>query len=355
MSSEDLKDHAKTADVDFYELLGVAYETSESDIKRAYRKTSLQYHPDKNPGKLDVIEKFHLLAIARDVLLDPEAKALYDRLRQQKRQRELEHQLLDGKRRQMKEDLEARENGFKRKRNDDFDAEEKLAREIRRLAEDGKRRRMQREEMLSRKKQEGEEPEESSIVESDTAPPPKSPSEVPDENRTVKVCWLREGAGVAIDKTKLAEIFSKFGKTDSVWVRKDKKVRRSDATKHKSVMATGFIVFSSIVAAHAAVEDAKEKNPFLDSVSWWKKPDIPGIQSPPAPKVSAPSTPLSTPKSFRSSFPGVRPGGAGLGTPSFSFSPQSPSLEEVTMMRLKQAEKRRLEDQIRKQEAAADE
>jgi DnaJ family protein C protein 17 len=352
MGSEDLKDHAKTAEVDFYELLGVAHETSEADIKRAYRKTSLQYHPDKNPGKLDVIEKFHLLAIARDVLLDPEAKALYDRLRQQKRQRELEHHLLDGKRRQMKEDLEARENGFKRKRNDDFDAEEKLAREIRRLAEDGKRRRMQREEMLSKEKQqEDDEPEESSILESDTAPAPEGSSDVPEIDRTIKVRWPRESMGAAMDKTKLGEIFSAFGKTDSVLVRKDKRIRMSDA-KHKSVMATGFIVFNSIVAAHAAVEDAKEKHSFLESVSWArKKPDI---QSPPVPQFSAPSTPVSTPKSFRSSFPGVRSGGAGRGTPSFSFSPSSPSLEEVTMMRLKQAEKRRLEEQIRKQEAAAD-
>jgi DnaJ family protein C protein 17 len=42
------------------------------------------------------------------------------------------------------------------------------------------------------------------------------------------------------------------------------------------------------------------------------------------------------------------------GTPKFSFSPKTPSLEEVTMMRLKQAQKKKLEEQIRKQEAAED-
>ena len=143
MSSEDLRQHA-TSSHDFYALLGVEFETSEADIKRAYRKTSLQYHPDKNPGKLDVIEKFHLLAIARDVLLDPEAKAAYDKARAARRAKEAQQSLFEGKRKQMKEDLENREKGFKRKRGEEIDAEEKLEREIRRLAEDGKRRRRER-------------------------------------------------------------------------------------------------------------------------------------------------------------------------------------------------------------------
>jgi DnaJ family protein C protein 17 len=71
----------------------------------------------------------------------------------------------------------------------------------------------------------------------------------------------------------------------------------------------------------------------------------------------APSTPVSTPKnkSFRTSFGpsiGKGVGSTPLGTPKFSFSPKTPNLEEVTVMRSKQAEKKRLEEQIRKQEAA---
>lgn len=62
---KELLERAKSSQEDFYELLGVEFESSEADIKRAYRKTSLKYHPDKHPGNLEVVEKFHLLAIAR--------------------------------------------------------------------------------------------------------------------------------------------------------------------------------------------------------------------------------------------------------------------------------------------------
>ena len=347
MSSEDLKQHA-TSSHDFYALLGVEFETSEADIKRAYRKTSLQYHPDKNPGKLDVIEKFHLLAIARDVLLDPEAKAAYDKARAARRAKEAQQSLFEGKRKQMKEDLENREKGFKRKRGEEIDAEEKLEREIRRLAEDGKRRRREREKQLNREKQ-----EEASFMEEEPEPAPASvvPSEVPEIDRTVKARWVREGDGVSLDRERLIEMFSKFGQIDSGLVMKDKKMRIG-GEKHKKVVATGFVVFRSIVSAHAAVEDARRTFIFLESVFWANKE--PDIASPAAAKMeySAPSTPASTPKSFRASFPGVyKNGSGGLGTPSFSFSPQSPSLEEVTLMRLKQAERKRLEEQIRQKEA----
>jgi DnaJ homolog subfamily C member 17 len=76
MAKEDLMEHA-TSTADFYELLGVTFETSESDIRRAYRKTALKYHPDKLGKDFDP-EKFHLLQIANDVLSDPSAKAAYD-------------------------------------------------------------------------------------------------------------------------------------------------------------------------------------------------------------------------------------------------------------------------------------
>ena len=121
-------------------------------------------------------------------------------------------------------------------------------------------------------------------------------------------------------------------------------------------MAMAFIVYTSIVGAHAAVSDGEQAFPSLESVSWASKE--PDVKSPLTGEFSAPSTPRSTPnKSFRASFTGgLSQGRGGLnGTPSFSFSPQTPSLEEVTMMRLKQAEKRRLEEQIRQKEAAEEE
>ena len=347
---KDLIDAAKEAKHDFYEILGVEFESSESDIKRAYRKTSLKYHPDKHPGNLEVVEKFHLLAIARDVLLDPKAKAAYDAVRLKRKERELQNQLLDGKRRKLKEDLERREGAFKRKREEGISEEERLEMEIRRLAEDGKRRRKEREEKLQKQKEE----EDASFMEEVEKPEDnvKASGQVPEIDRTVRVRWVREGESEAWDKTKISDMFSRFGDIDSVVAAKDKRLR-FPGEKHKKTVAMVFLVYKSIVAAHAAVSDGKEMFHSLESVSWASKE--PEVKSPLATEFSAPSTPISTPnKSFRASFTGgLNKGPGGLnGTPSFSFSPQSPSLEEVTMMRLKQAEKKRLEEQIRKQEAA---
>jgi DnaJ family protein C protein 17 len=354
-SDKDLLEAAKEAKEDFYTLLGVEFEASESDIKRAYRKTSLKYHPDKHPGRLDVVEKFHLLAIARDVLLDPQAKAAYDAVRLRRKERELQNQLLDGRRRAMKEDLEKREGAFKRKRDEDVTAEEKLEMEIRRLAEDGKRRRREREEQLNREKQE----EEASFMEDtlETEAQSKPTGQVPELDRTIRVRWSREGAGADWDKEKLSEMFSKFGHIDSMVVAKDKKIKVT-GEKHRKAIGMVFIVYTSIVAAHAAVGDGKDAFPGVDSVTWASKE--PDIKSPIAADFSAPSTPSSTPnKSFRASFTGGLSKGPGSmnGKPSFSFSPQpqSPSLQEITMMRLKQAEKKRLEEQIRQKEVAEEE
>ncbi|OCK79080.1 DnaJ-domain-containing protein [Lepidopterella palustris CBS 459.81] len=360
-SLDDLKAQVTTS-TDFYELLGISPTATDSEITKAYRKTSLKYHPDKQKDKSDasIIEKFHLIGVAKALLTSPELRNLYDNARAQRKQRELQNSLLDGKRRRMKEDLEGRERGFRKRKAEEMDAEAKLEMEIRRLAEDGKRRRREREEQLRRQDEDGE----ASVPEDEAAEPapaPRAASAVAEIDRTIKVRWMREGSveGATLDKEKLTVLFSKFGKIDSALVMKDKKTRLA-GEKHKKLVATGFIVYHSIVSAHSAVLDARRDFVFLDSVSWANKE--PELQSPPsttAPEASAPSTPAATPKSLRNSFPGISNGSGasgGASTPSFSFSPQSgasPSLYENTMMRLKQkeAERRRLEEQIREKEA----
>src|SRR5579871_2287377 len=64
---------------DFYELLGVGRDSSPEDIKKAFRKLAMQYHPDRNPGDETAEHRFKELNEAYDVLKDEQKRAAYDR------------------------------------------------------------------------------------------------------------------------------------------------------------------------------------------------------------------------------------------------------------------------------------
>ena len=63
---------------DYYEVLGVQKNANADEIKKAYRKAAIQYHPDKNPGDKQAEEKFKEAAEAYDVLSNPDKRARYD-------------------------------------------------------------------------------------------------------------------------------------------------------------------------------------------------------------------------------------------------------------------------------------
>lgn len=65
---------------DYYKTLGVDKKASQDDIKKAYRKLAVKYHPDKNPGDKKAEEKFKEINEANDVLSDPEKRNKYDNL-----------------------------------------------------------------------------------------------------------------------------------------------------------------------------------------------------------------------------------------------------------------------------------
>ncbi|KAL8846653.1 MAG: hypothetical protein Q9221_008260 [Calogaya cf. arnoldii] len=399
MPLDDPKSYA-TSDTDFYALLDLTPQSSQKELDRQWRKTALKYHPDK-VGSSDTAarEKFHLAQIGYDLLSDPAAKATYDGARSARDRKKREREVFEGRRAQMRDELEKRERdwgkgaGFKREREDDGGEEEKLERELRRLAEDGKRRRREREEGLRREMEE-EKARAGQNGSSPTVASTRGVTPVSEIDRTVKVRWPIEHSGNTITEKDIQTLFSTFGPVEHVAMLGPKELRlggKQPQKRKKQLAAICMVQYASIVGAHSAVEDfakqtGKEWERF-DSVLWAanKEPEYISASSP-AP--SAPSTPVRG-MSPHSSFldGGTRPatptptpapsvandsnGNGPRKMPSFSsfssaaFSTPrgsplgkgmgvgSPSLEELTMIRLKNAEKKRLAEELQRQDDEA--
>jgi DnaJ homolog subfamily C member 17 len=284
-----------TSDVDFYDLLGVTFENcTESELRRAYRKTALKYHPDKVGKDFDPA-KYELFQAANDILSDPELKAKYDNHRNAKLQKQRANELFEGKRRQMKEDLEARERGgvatagSKRPREDDAQQQE-----LRKLAEEGRKRRAARASMMG---------ESLRAQTSSPAPPPSeknpapSPKEQPEEDEVERL---------------------------------ERKIREAEQAKarrkaEKKARKSGISVPADSPSVRGSSETGEK------------------------PEDRDKATPIKRPDTFR----GLKADKNPSASPKFSFSPNTPKSNNfaATMERLKAAEKQRLEEEIRQRES----
>lgn len=141
-------------ELDLYALVGLpdddpSLRQDPKAIHRAWRKASLKHHPDKAGANFDP-EKWELLENARDVLLEPAARAAYDNGRAAKLRRQLEREKVQGERKRWIDQLEADELEAKRRKNEETERARELEREKMRLAEEGRRRMAEEAERFKR-------------------------------------------------------------------------------------------------------------------------------------------------------------------------------------------------------------
>jgi DnaJ family protein C protein 17 len=363
----DAAAYATTSETDFYEILGVPADSIlDSALRKAFRKQSLKWHPDKNPSP-EAADKFHQLTIAYDVLSDPATRAAYDNARIARLAKKRRSEAFDLHRRKMQEDLESRENRAKRTKIDTDDEEAKFRVQLAKLQEEGAKLRHRREGALRQAAQDNEDQQQHEAEKSsDTA------SRFSELDRTVTVRWRRKGPGEKLDEAALLRLFARFGKIQDCIVKeggKDKKYQN------------GLIVFDSIVGAHSAVrqtlDSEDEAFKVFKTVTWasGKEPGLNGEsllpppmpERPSLPRVRGPPRALSTPMEWNPPAPVQKKDGphcapsfasftsVAVGTPkdsplSKSEAAQSPDYESITLMRMRDAEKRRLEAEVRKRE-----
>ena len=310
MANNDLAKYV-TSDTDFYTLLGLPSTTfTESELRRAYRKTSLKYHPDKLGADFDPA-KYELFQAAYGVLESEELRAKYDAQRTAKLQKQRANELFEGKRRAMKEDLEARERGaegtgFKRSRE-----EEEGMMEMRRLAEEGRKRRAEREKMMGLSSPAPAQAKKEETSAKDTAERPTS--------KPVETKQEQEEDEVAVLERRIREAAAA------------KEKRKADKRARKSGVFT------------ASVSESPSKSS--------SRPVSDGLPPPPRDTLS---TPIKKPLRH-DLFKGLKSDDHKISaSPRFSFSPAvaTPKRKDftATMERLKAAEKARMEQEIRRQE-----
>ncbi|KAF7318981.1 J domain-containing protein [Mycena chlorophos] len=361
-----------------YELLGLDDQATEQDIRTAYRQTSRKVHPDRNRNDPDAARKFHELTQAHELLLDPLRRLALDAKLRAKHAREARFKTYDTKRKNMVTELEERERAFKKAKLDQEAEEIKNRTENDKIKDAGRRMREERENALKQKeaearKQPGDEDEAPSLNPHDT---------------TVRLKFKLSAYPDLATSEALSKLLAQFGATDTESIVVSCKPPKKTPDKPPKY-ATALVPFKQIGDAFAAVCASGRAERGLDGIeiSWvgGKEPEIMGwlkrmgkLSAQPLPRAASPppgqaaQLPQTAPSagSAFSSFPTsfVSPNNRFSGSvklmsscqptePAASHAASTPAAapgidyEALTLMRLRQAERERLEREILEQEA----
>ncbi|KAG6821449.1 hypothetical protein H0H93_010173 [Arthromyces matolae] len=350
-------------EVNPYELLDIKVEATEQEIRTAYRKRSLKVHPDRNPNNPDAARKFHELTQASELLLDPLRRLALDAKLRLKQARDERHKKFDHKRKNMVEELEARERDFKKRKQEQEKEEIKRWHETEEIKDQGRKLREEKERELREREQKKRAFEEAQDDELD-APPLGS------TDTTIRLKYNLKSRPELTTPDSIAKALAQFGQIDTESIVLSLKASKKAADKPPK-FGTALVPFKQIGDAFAAVCASGRSERGLEGIeigwvggieppilAWLKK--LGKLSTPdPAPtknQASGPANPTrgevpqaqstsnsSSFSSFPTSFPDALP----------SETPDLPGLdyESVTLMRLRQAERERLEREIREQEA----
>ncbi|GJE99569.1 DnaJ-domain-containing protein [Phanerochaete sordida] len=357
-----------------YELLEVTLESNEQEIRTAYRQRSLKVHPDRNRGNPDAAKKFHELNQAYELLLDPLRRMALDAKMRLKEAHKARYAQYDSKRKNLVDELEERERAFKKAKVDKEAKQKEMWRENERIMEEGRILREKRERELQQKVEEAE--RKAKAEQAGLEPPNLGTLDT-----TVKIKYQLSTRPDITTTDHVRTLLSPFGAIESSEI----VLSLKPAPPKKPKRGTALVPFKQVGDAFGAVcasgrmerglagvevTWAEDKEPEL--IGWLKKmgklgptqplakedSDIimesqsqPQSQMEAEPQNATPAAPTdngafsSFPASFPSSFPDVSE------TTSSGSKTSALDYESVTLMRLRQAERERLEREIREREA----
>ncbi|KAH7886981.1 hypothetical protein F5I97DRAFT_1927259 [Phlebopus sp. FC_14] len=373
-----------------YDLLGISSDATEAEIRTAYRTRSLKVHPDRNRNDPNAAQKFHALTTASTLLLDPLRRLALDaqlRLAAAKKARFASY---DTKRKNLVTELEEREREFKRARMEK--QKEKAAREEEndRVKEAGRRLREERER--EREVQARTKDEETHVEKEDEALDAVAPPSLGPYDTTIRVKFVLSAFPSLVTPSALASHLRRFGEIDEgavVLSIKAKKASKKKKTKLQGLPLTeaaqdegeklvnAVVPFAQIGAAFGVISSSTSLKDQGMEVSWaggseppilgWlrdrgelggkKHNDIPTrTPTESAPRAQSPTEVPRAPdtthgakfSTFPSTFPATFPANS-QPTP----APTAPAMdfESVTLLRLREAERARLEREILEAEA----